>query len=201
MSEWKSTDALREAPHPLQARLASWVGKPLFWAVFVGALFAAPLIRGLRGGPLPAPPAVLGSFPHFQEQDDRGMAFGSGDLRGHAFFVNLICVRCGGKGALAVETMRILQHRSRNLGDALRLVSFATDGDPPALAAVRRERPSSERWALLAGAPPGVRVLFPNDQGLLLVDGRSRIRGRYPSSDSAASTAALRDAALVLNEP
>ena len=99
-------------------------------------------------------------------------------------------------GALAAAQMRTLQHRARNLGDALLLVSFSPDGDPASLTAVRKQKPSSHRWTLLAGAPDAVRAAFPDPKGLLLVDDELRIRGHYDAGDL---DGVLRDASLALN--
>ena len=177
------------------------VGSPWFWIAAIGLLFGAPFLRGLRAGKPPAPPPVLGAFPVFALDGDRGEHLSSTSMRRHAFIANLLCVGCGAEGSLAAEAMRKLQHRSRNLGDALWLLSFSPDGDAGALAAVRSARPSSERLFLVAGAPPPVRALFPAGKGLLLVDGRMRIRGRYPGATPDDLDDVLRDAARVLSEP
>lgn len=182
----------------VEARLRRVVGRPVFWVAVIGVLFGAPLARGLFSGKPPATPPVLGSFPAFDLAEDRGGRLSSGSLRGHAFIANLLCTGCGAEGALAAETMRKLQHRSRNLGDALRLISFSPDGDARSLAEVRRTHPSSERWFLLAGAPAPVRALFPGGKGLLLVDGALRVRGRYPGNTQDDLDDALRDASLIL---
>jgi cytochrome oxidase Cu insertion factor (SCO1/SenC/PrrC family) len=181
-------------------QLARLVGKPIFWILFVGTIFAAPLVRGLLAEPAPKPPAVRGIFPSFALKDDRGSLVESSRLRGHAFLAGLLCVHCAEEGPLSAETMRQLQHRSRNLGDSLLLVSFSADGDPDVLSAVRHRLPSSGRWTLLAGAPAEVQALFRGPRSLVLVDRQQRVRGLYPGSDEASIAAALRDAALVLNE-
>jgi hypothetical protein len=190
---------MHPANSPPERNLASkLVGNPYFWAILVALLFGAPLVRGLRSTRAPEAPPLLGSFPPFAELDDRGAAFSAEDLRGRAFIANVLCVHCAEQGPLAVETMRTLQHRTRNLGDALLLVSFATDADAQSLAAIRAKNPSSSRWHLAIGAPPDVRALFPREQGLVLVDGQLRIRGRYGGSQPSDLDAVLRDAALVL---
>ncbi len=180
--------------HGLAARI---VGRPLFWIAFVGVLFGVPLVRGLRNPKGPPPPPVMGAFPAFALRDDRAEPFGTEQLAGHAFIANLLCVHCPVEGALAAEQMRTLQHRARNLGDALLLVSFSPDGDSAALTAIRKQKPSSHRWTLLAGAPEQVRALFPGQKGLVLVDARFRIRGRYEPSEI---DRALRDASLMLDD-
>ena len=182
----------------MEARLRRVVGRPVFWVAVIGVLFGAPLTRGLLSGSAPAIPPRLGSFPSFDLVDDRGGRLSSGSVRGHAFIANLLCTGCGADGALAAETMRKLQHRSRNLGDALRLISFSPDGEARTLAEVRRTHPSSERWFLLAGAPAEVRALFSGEKCLLLVDGKLRVRGRYPGNTADDLDEALRDASLIL---
>src|SRR5438874_13249057 len=84
------------------------VGRPLFWALLVAALFGAPLVRGLLSGRAPNAPPSLGSFPSFAAIDDRGAPFTANNLRGHAFIANLLRVHCTEQGPLAAETMRIL---------------------------------------------------------------------------------------------
>ncbi|HWE24607.1 MAG TPA: SCO family protein [Myxococcales bacterium] len=175
------------------------VGRPVFWLLLMAVLFGAPLVRGLRSGRAPAAPPPVGWFPRFSLVDDRGAPVNLDDLRGHAFIANLLCVHCTEQGPLAAETMRTLQRRTRNLGDALRLISFSNDGDAASLAAVRAKSPSSTRWLLVQGAPAEVRALFPRIQSLVLVDGQLRIRGRYGGSQQSDVDAALRDAALVLD--
>jgi cytochrome oxidase Cu insertion factor (SCO1/SenC/PrrC family) len=175
------------------------VAKPLFWILLLAVLFGAPLVRGLWSGRAPQAPPPLGSFPRFALTDDRGAAFSSEDLRGHVFIANLLCAHCTEQGPLAVEAMRTLQRRTRNLGDALWLVSFSSDSDALSLAAIRAKSPSSTRWFLVSGAPADVRALFGREQGLLLVDGQLRMRGRYGGSQASDLDAVLRDAALVLD--
>jgi hypothetical protein len=181
----------------LDLRLRSLVGRPLFWIAVVGVLFGAPLLRGLLSGSAPVPPPVLGILPRFDLQDDRGRRFSSDSVRGHAFIANLLCTGCGADGAVAAETMRKLQHRSRNLGDALWLVSFSPDGNASALGGVRLKHPSSERWFLAAGAPAPLRALFSEGKALLLIDQKLRVRGRYGAAPGDLDEA-LRDASLVI---
>jgi cytochrome oxidase Cu insertion factor (SCO1/SenC/PrrC family) len=174
------------------------VAKPLFWILLLALLFGAPFVRGLWSGRAPQAPPPLDSFPRFALTDDRGAAFSSEDLRGYVFIANLLCAHCTEQGPLAAEAMRTLQRRTRNLGDALRLVSFSSDGDTPTLAAIRAKNPSSTRWFLVSGAPADVRALFGREQSLVLVDSQLRIRGRYGGSQGSDLDAVLRDAVLIL---
>jgi len=181
----------------MERRIAELAGRPLFWLAVVSALFSVPLARGLsRPRPPPAPP-VLAAFPAFSLPDDTGRQVVAADLRGVPFVAGLLCARCVESGPLAAEAMRRLQHRTRNLGDALRLVSFSADGDPAALHAIRALHGGSRRWLLLAGAPPEVLAAFPREGALLLVDAGLRIRGVYDAASSDAIDLLLRDAMLV----
>jgi hypothetical protein len=168
----------------IQRRVSALVGIPGFWIGLVLLLFGAPFVRGLLTR-APAAPPVLGAFPTLAQ------------VRGSAFVANVICHDCGSGGALASETMRLLQHRSRNLGDALRLVSFA-----PALAQADVEelrRHAGARWQIVETAPGDVLAQFAGGTGLVLVDQDSRVRGRYGGSGTDAIDAVLRDASVLLN--
>lgn len=168
----------------MQRRVSALVGSPAFWAGLLLLLFGAPFVRGLLGR-VPPPPPVLGTFPQLAE------------ARGAVFVADVLCRDCGADGALAAETMRLLQHRSRNLGDALRLVSFAPGATKASLEELRRH--AGARWQIVEGAPPGVLDHFPGGKGLVLVDKESRVRGRYAGSGPAALDEVLRDASVILN--
>jgi hypothetical protein len=169
---------------PIQRRVSALVGYPWFWVGILLVLFGVPFVTGLRGR-APPPPPVLGAFPPLAE------------VHGAAFVANVICHDCGPGGALAAETMRLLQHRSRNLGEALRLVSFAPGVAQASLNEVRRR--AGTRWQIVESAPGEVLAQFPGGKGLVLVDERSRVRGRYDGSGPAALDAVLRDASVILN--
>jgi cytochrome oxidase Cu insertion factor (SCO1/SenC/PrrC family) len=179
------------------SRMAALVGRPLFWAAVVGCLFAAPLLRGLANAEAPPPPPVLAAFPDFALQDDARGSVTARDLRGHAFVASILCARCTEERAAAAETLRVLQRRTRQLGDELRLVSFSPDGDADALAALRERYGGSRRWMMLAGLPDAVRAGFRSTRMLLLVDAQLRVRGAYlPTADGIALL--LRDTMLVV---
>lgn len=158
------------------------VGQPRVWVLTMALLFGTVLGTTLSRGAALRPPPALGAFPSFSSRDDRGAPFTEADLRGRAFIAN----RLSPGGA---ETMRTLQRRTRNLGDALVLVSFSGT-QPPA----RSDPRSARRWLLIAGPPPAG---LPGDGGeLVLVDARLRIRGRYLREQL---DDLLRDASLVVN--
>lgn len=175
-------------------RAAALTGRPWFWAAVVGALFGGPLLRGLTQGRAPPPPPVLGTFPSFVLPADDGRRFSASDLRGRPFIADLL--DDGGAGARA-GTMRTLQHRTRNLGDALWLVSFSERLEPGALRPLRQSHAAGQRWTLLSGVPEGAAPLFSGEDTVVLVDGQRRIRGSYQAAKQGEIDRLLRDAALV----
>ena len=179
----------------MMRRIADLVGNPFAWAAAIALLFGVPLASGLLRGRAPLPPPVLGAFPAFALRDEQGASLGDRDLRGRAFVAELLCTHCTVPAALAAEAMRVLQRRTRSLGDALLLVSFAGDADPAALRASRLPQ-QGPRWVLVAGAPPGAEKLFAPEGSLLLVDASLRIRGSYRRGEL---DDLLRDAMLVVN--
>jgi hypothetical protein len=176
--------------------LATLSGRPWFWAAVVGVLFGVPLVRGLTQERPPAAPPVFESFPPFALTADDGTAFAAADLHGRVFIADLICGDCAGIAAQS-GAMRELQHRTRNLGDAVRLVSFSRSLDAAALRDFRRKQAAGQRWTLLVGAPAEAARFFSGGNMLLLVDGRLRIRGRYGAESAGEIGRLLRDAALL----
>src|SRR3712207_3863519 len=108
----------------VQARLARWVGRPMFWILFVGAICAWPIARSIR---LQLPPKLphIAQVPAFQLTDEKGRAFGSSELEGKVWVANFIFTRCPTVCPRFTEKMSKVQHRTRNLGGAFHLVSFS----------------------------------------------------------------------------
>src|SRR5581483_7456990 len=180
----------------ISTRLAALIGRPWFWAVVVGALFAAPLLRGLTQGAAPPPPPILGTFPWFDLRADDGSEFGAAGLRGRPFIADLLCRdRAAANGRAGA--MRNLQHRTRNLGDALRLVSFSDGLDLADLRGLRERHAAGARWTLVSGVPPAAAPLFSGENTVVLVDGQRRIRGRYDAGRRDEIDRLLTDAALI----
>ena len=171
------------------------VARRWFWAVAVGLLFGAPLFRALTAPRVPALPPVLGSFPEFAFSTDRDEPLTAPRLHGHVFIANELSPADAG---VRLSTMSALQHRTRNLGDAVWLVSFANGFDPAALRELRRAHRAGQRWLLVAGVPSAQPDVFAGPEMLLLVDGRSRIRGRYQAQRAEEVDRLLRDAARVV---
>lgn len=204
-------------------RLSRLVGRPLFWILFIALGAAVPIVRTLLVQ-LPPPLPVLGTLPAFTLTDQHGQPFGTAQLQGKVWIANFIFTRCPTVCPRFTEQMATLQHRGRNLGDALHLVSFSVDPthDTPAvlLEYAQRHRASPRRWTFLTGNPDalqrtvvdGLKISLgrngPDGDDTLsivhgthfvLVDGQMRIRGYYDSSDDQATEALLRDVGLLIN--
>ena len=172
----------------LQRAVADLVGRPVFWVVVVATLFAFPLIRSLLR-PLPTERPVLGELPTFVATqaagDQAGQPLPSETLRGKVWVATFIeptdpdCERLG-------EALMRVQRRSRNLGDAWRMVSFVPGGAEPASveAFARRRHPNALRW-FFAAVPPPVEAAVENAMyraGVLAPVpglGSSRVHGKH----------------------
>src|SRR5262249_5088374 len=97
------------------------VGRPAFWGVAIGFLFAWPVGSGLMRR-VPKPPPILGTVPDFRLRDQSGAAFGSDQLRDRIWVVDFIATGTSICGKLTGK-MGEVQHRSRNLGNAFHMVS------------------------------------------------------------------------------
>jgi hypothetical protein len=181
-------------PVSIQSSLAVLVARRWFWVAAIGLLFGAPFLRAVTTRGALIPPPVLGSFPEFALSTDRGDQLTGAVLRGRVFIANALGPADAGA---ALSTMAALQHRTRNLGDAVWLVSFAKALDPAALRELRQSHRAGQRWFLIAGVPPAQPDLFASSDTLLLVDGRSRIRGRYDMQKFEDIERLLGEAALV----
>ena len=142
------------------ARVFRWVGRWPFWAMLIGASFAFPVVRAMSVRP-PVPPRVLGRVSDFALVDQDGHPYGTQDLRGRVWVANFIFTRCPTICPSFMQRMAEVRHRTRNLGDAFRLVTFTVDpeNDTPARLAEygRRFRVSPRRWHLLTGPEPALR--------------------------------------------
>lgn len=114
----------------LQARLAKLTGSRLFWATFVGVLFALPLGRSLARSLPPAPP-ILGQVKPFELMDQYGRSYGEEELRGHVWVIAWLPPEgppeTAKSHAQAVETVRTIIHRAKNLGTTFHMVTLPLD--------------------------------------------------------------------------
>jgi cytochrome oxidase Cu insertion factor (SCO1/SenC/PrrC family) len=204
--------------------LAALVGKPAFWIVVVGALFALPLVRSLTRK-LPPGPAVLGHLTPFETRyaagDGTGTAFSSRELEGKVWVATFLDPACATCETLA-DGLAKVQRRARNLGDDHRLITFLPPGADAARANdfATRHHPNPWRWYFLAAAPSAetqvsdamhrAALLAPMVSGAsrvhaqhvaTLVDRRGRIRGFYDVTSDEGRNALLADAGLLANLP
>lgn len=205
-----------------QRAASSLVARPLFWAVVICLGLAIPIVRTLLI-PVPPPLPVLGTLPPFELTDQDGKPFGSNELRGQVWVANFIFTRCPTICPKFSAQMAQVQHRARNLGTALHLVSFSVDptyDTPERLRAYgQRFQASPRMWTFVTGDPQAIKQTVvdglkislgregPDDDFLsifhgthfVLVDAEGKIRGYYDSTQPGAVDAVLRDAGLLVN--
>ena len=181
------------------------------------------MVRSVRTA-LPPPPPEFGTIPEFILQDQRGVAFGSENLRGKVWIANFIFTRCPTVCPALTERMWEIQHRTRNLSNTLHMVSFSVDPgfDTPEVLAeyARGYQASTARWSFLTGqydavantVVEGLKVGMPDapesdileifhGTHFVLVDADLEIRGYYASDDEEMEDKILRDAGLLIHRP
>ena len=190
------------------------VGRPWFWALAVGTLFALPLLRVFFRDPPKLPP-IRGNVPAFQLTRETGQPYGTKDLEGKVWVVSRFNLDDATPG---MKTMHSLERHMRKLGDGFMLISLAVDptrDTPDALAAYSSgHKTNGRRWALLTGTLDELKQVrsalmvdpsrFATDP-LVLVDAHLRIRGVYDAASGTAADAKdtmdqlMYDAALLVN--
>jgi protein SCO1 len=204
-------------------RITRMVGKPWFWALSIGLVFAIPILGALRRE-VPKPPAIKMALPAFNLTDERGQPFGSEDLRGHVWVADFVFTSCPSVCPKLTTRMGEIQHRARNLGDAFHLVTFTVDPEndtPERLAAYARTyHANPRRWTFLTGSLQAIEAtvvkgfkqalgkeevepgsgLFSIFHGerLVLVDPDLNMRGFYEATDEGI-TQLLHDAGVIAN--
>src|SRR5688572_186253 len=136
--------------------LARAVGRPSFWIVAVVLLCLAPIAGAIGRGDAPKPPPVLLQLADFELVDQRGIPFGSTQLRGKVWIANFVFTSCPSVCPRLMEKMQRVQHRSKNAGSYVHLVTFTVDpeNDTPERMAEfgRRFKASPYRWTLATGS-------------------------------------------------
>jgi protein SCO1 len=196
------------------------VGRPLFWVVAIFGIAAYPVTRAVTFE-IAAPPPVLGTLPEFAFVDQTGAPFTSNDVRGKVWVADFIFTRCPTICPAMTQVMAKVQHRSRNLGSAFRLVSFSIDpaNDTPAVLQAYAEKHafSPRLWSFVTGGSPEAIQTMVNESfkiaagrdsaspggmfhgsHFVLVDPRMQIRGYYDSTDAEAIDRLLRDVGLLI---
>ncbi len=197
----------------IQALAAALVVKPAFWLLFIGAMFTWPILRSIDAErSLPHRRPTLGRVRDFSLRDQNGGSLGPGELRGRIWVANFTAVACEpmcGQSRRMLARMGEVQHRTRNLGDAIRLVTLTVDPDrdtPTQMADLAGAfRASRRTWRFLSGSPALVRAVLDDFQVVgrtpqtrfALVDAEMQIRGFYDLTDEAALDLLLRDIGLL----
>lgn len=229
MSELPATPAPAPSPSPATSALPErsilgrLVSSGAFWGVVVAMVIAVPLMRAVLTPPPPELP-VLGTLPSFALTDQTGASFGSEQLKGKIWVANFIFTRCPTICPTFTRKMATVQERTKELGDAVHLVSFSVDPDydtPAVLAAyAEKHRANPRRWTFLTGSAEAIRTTVvdglkismgregPADDfasifhgtHFVLVDEQLRIRGYYRSEDADVLDRLVRDIGLLANK-
>jgi hypothetical protein len=174
------------------AKGISWlVGKWWFWLIAVAVLFGQPLIRTFARHAPPAPP-VGAAVPDFRLARESGSPIDPSAVSGRVWAA--AWVQPGSPESDEVlESLFALQHRLRNMGDAIRLVTLATEpAAPPILEGMAKAHHYNSRvWLFASGDEAELGKLreafgVPNRKTqpfLWLVDGKGRLRGTYDAKN------------------
>lgn len=195
------------------------VGRPVFWVVLVGLLALVPLAQGMVRS-VPEPPPKLYTLPEFQLTSDRNIPYGTEQLRGRVWVASFVFTSCPSICPALMEKMQEVQHRTRNAGTAVQLVTFSVDpeNDTPQVlrAYAERFKASSYRWTFLTGdykvledtIVSGFKLAMGKDadnlfeifhsERFVLIDQEGRIRGYYDATDEGVEKLSG-DITLVLN--
>jgi protein SCO1 len=199
----------------LQALAAALAGRPLFWILSVAVLFAWPIVGAIQADrALPQKRPVVGRVRDFVLTDQNGDRFGAGELRGRVWIASFTAIECA---PMCAQTSRMMkkaseiQHRTRNMGDAFRLVTLTADPERDTPARMSHYstayRVSRRTWRFVSGPPDQVRSLLEDFQvaertpqtRFVLVDPAMQIRGFYDLADDEALNLLLRDIGLLIN--
>jgi cytochrome oxidase Cu insertion factor (SCO1/SenC/PrrC family) len=208
----------RSVTNTLQSWLATLTGSRAFWAVFIGTLFLLPIGRSLART-LPPAPSSLGDVEPFELTDQYGSRVGSQELAGHVWVIAFLPPDESPEARSAVETVRTVLHRTKNLGPMFHVVTLPTDpahaSEAERKALVEKYCSSSQLWSYLGGTDEDVvkaarHMLSPlgyvrSDvpgvaEPIVLVDTKGRVRGVY-GSDPGSIDRLMQDVSYVANIP
>ncbi len=194
-------------------------GRSAFWVAGVALLAIAP-VAGALSRHLPDPPPVYVTLPRFELTNSFGGKFGSAQLDHHVWVASFAFTSCPSVCPKLMKKLQIVQHRTRNAGSAVNIVTFSVDPEtdtPEKLRAYgKRFKASPYRWKFLTGdlsviektVVGGFKLAMGKDADNLfeifhserfaLVDRTGRIRGYYEATDEGIDKL-VRDIGLVLN--
>lgn len=99
---------------------------PIFWFIACGFFFAYPVLKSMNRQ-LPAEQQIIAPVPAFEFVNEEGKLFGSNDLFGKVYVINLVCTRCDDSQPAFFKKMQTLQHRLRGVIDRAAVVSISID--------------------------------------------------------------------------
>jgi protein SCO1/2 len=194
-------------------------------AVFLGAVALALAVALVARAMRPPPPLpVLGTVPAFHLVDQRGAPYANDAMLGHASVVDFIFTRCPSSCPRLTARMAELAGRLKRDGSAARMVSFSVDPEndtPPVLAAYATQAGADPtRWSFVTGPVNDVtRAVVDgfkmsaakvwtgaNDYDVthgnwfVLTDGAGKIRGYYPTEETADFERLVSDAERLAKE-
>lgn len=199
-----------------------WVLLALAALFAAGAGFAA--FKRSRRVDLP----VLAEVPPFAMRDQMNRPVSTADLRGAPFIADFIFLSCRTSCPKLTERMKVLHDRIVEKQLTVKLVSITVDPEndgPPELAAYAAKNGArADVWRFLTGpieqldpvVVKGFKIQYekvkpiPNDATLfnimhgdwfVLVDGQSRIRGYYDSTDAEKMNTLLANAEILARYP
>lgn len=185
--------------------------------VFV-ALFSARMLLAKR---LSVPP-VLVELPAYTLTNEQSQSFGAMNLRGKTYIANFVFTSCPSVCPRLTKRMADVQERTKDLGDALHLVTFTVDPETDTPEVLRgyaqKYGADSKRWVFLTGpladiepvvvkgfkmmldkkaTTPGMFEIVHGER-FVLVDGKGFVRGFYEAKDEGIE-AIIRDARTLVS--
>lgn len=177
------------------------------------ALFAARMLLANR---LSVPPPLV-ELPAYTLTNEQGQTFGAANLRGKTYIANFVFTSCPSVCPRLTQRMADVQERTKDLGDALHLVTFTVDPETDTPEVLRgyaqKYGADSNRWVFLTGplkeiepvvvkgfkmmldkkeTTPGLFEIVHGER-FVLVDGKGFVRGFYEAKDEGIE-AIIRDA-------
>ena len=159
-----------------------------------------------------------GKLPAFTLVDERGQPFTEDALKGHPTIVSFLFTRCDTICPVTTAKMQMLQEKTFDAGDRIKLLSFSVDPtyDTPAVldAYAQKYKADPTRWRFVTGPKDKMKALIEGplmtsmtDEGgrgsipniahggyFMLIDGELHLRGSYDSNDITALDKLERDA-------
>lgn len=167
------------------------------------SLFAVRMLLAQRLSALP----VLVELPAYHLTSEQGQAFGAENLRGKAYVANFVFTSCPSVCPRLTKRMAEVQERTKDLGDALHLVTFSVDPETDTPEVLRgyaqKYGADPKRWVFLTGqltdiepvvvkgfkmvmgkkeTTPGMFEIVHGER-FVLVDGKGFVRGFYEATN------------------